>query len=139
MPQELKTTDPNREIPRNQWLTFLDQFSREHRAWLATIERGRRGSPASVEALECPLASVVPHIAGSRVARIEIRLQQDAHTREPIHIDAPASIRVDETPEGVVRSLDIVDDDGESTHVRFRVAPLPETLDGIVPGELPST
>jgi Family of unknown function (DUF5335) len=128
-----------REIPRNQWLTFLDQFSREHRAWLAIIERVRRGSPASVEALERPLASVVPHIAGSRVARIDIRLQSDSHKGEPIHVDAPASIRVDETPEGVVRSLDIVDDDGESTRVRFRVAPLPETLDGIAPGEVPST
>jgi hypothetical protein len=128
-----------REIPRNQWRTFLDQFSREHRAWLATIERVRGGSPASVEALERPLASVVPHIAGSRVARIDIRLQPDSHTGEPIHVDAPASVRVDETPEGVVRSLEIVDDDGESTRVRFRVAPLPETLDGIAPGELPST
>ena len=95
--------------------------------------------PLPLRRLQRPLASIVPRMAGSRVARIDIRLQEDSPTGEPIHVDAPASIRVEETPEGSVRSLEIVNDDGGSTWVRFRVAPLPETLDGIAPGELPLT
>jgi hypothetical protein len=57
---------------------------------------------------------------------------------EPIQIDAPASLRVDETADGVARGLEIVDDDGECTRIRFRAAALPETLDGIAPGEVSS-
>ena len=49
----------------------------------------------------------------------------------------PTSVRIDETPDGVARSLEIVDEDGECTRIRFRAAPVPETLDGITPGELP--
>ncbi len=128
-----------REIPTDQWRSFLDQFSRDHRAWLATIECVGHGTATSIEAFERPLASVVPQMAGSRVARIDIRFQQDSHEREPIHVDAPTSIRVDETSQGVARGLEILDDDGVSTRVRFRVAPRPETLDGIAPGELGST
>ena len=26
------------EIPRNQWNTFFDSFSRQHEGWLATLE-----------------------------------------------------------------------------------------------------
>ena len=29
---------PTQEIPRNQWNTFFDSFSRQHEGWLATLE-----------------------------------------------------------------------------------------------------
>lgn len=125
-----------REIPIGQWLQFLDQFSREHRAWLATVERVRPGSPGHTEAVERPLAGVVPEVAARGIARIEIRFQEDSPARETIQIEAPTSVRVDETAEGVARGLEIVDDEGECTRIRFRAAPLPEMLDGIAPGEL---
>jgi hypothetical protein len=126
-----------RDIPIAQWSEFLDQFSREHRAWLATVDRMRPGSPAHTEAVEEPLGSVMPETAARRIERIEIRFQeQDSHTREPIHIDGPTSVRVDETAEGLARGLEIEDEFGECTRIRFRGARLPETLDGVAPGEL---
>jgi hypothetical protein len=127
-----------REIPMALWSEFLDQFSREHRAWLATVDRIRPGTPDHIEAVERPLGSVIPQIDGERIAWIEIRFQRDSHASEPIQIHAPNRVRVDETAEGVARSLEIVDEDGECTRIRFRAAPLPEMLDGIAPGELPS-
>jgi hypothetical protein len=127
-----------REVPTAQWSEFLDQFSRDHRAWLATIDRARPGSPGHTEAVERPLASVVPQVAARRIERIEIRFQEDPHLAEPIQIDAPTSLRVDETADGVARGLEIVDADGECTRIRFRAAALPEMLDGIAPGEVSS-
>lgn len=128
-----------REIPMTLWSEFLDEFSRQHRAWLATVDRVRPDAPSQTEAIERPLASVKPQLAARRIARIEIRFQGDLHTRAPIQIDEPTSVRVDETPDGVAWGLEIVDENGECTRIRFRAAPVPETLDGIAPEELPSS
>ena len=127
-----------REIPEAQWQEFLAQFSRGHRAWLATVDRVHAGAPGHIEAVERPLGSVTTAVSARRVVGIEIRFQEDAHAREPIRIDAPARVRVDETAEGAARGLEIHDEDGECTRIRFRAAPLPEALDGIAPGELPA-
>src|SRR5688500_14320610 len=34
-----------RDIPVAQWSEFLEQFSREHRAWLASVERVHPAAP----------------------------------------------------------------------------------------------
>jgi len=125
-----------REIPEAEWQEFLAQFSRGHRAWLATVDHGAVGAAGHVAAIERPLRSVMPEISARRVVGIEIRFQEDSHAREPIRIDAPIRLRVDETAEGAALSLEIQDDSGECTRIRFRAAPLPEALDGIAPGEL---
>jgi hypothetical protein len=96
------------------------------------------GVPDHAAAVERPLRSVIPEISARRVVGIEIRFQEDPHAREPIRIDAPIRLRVDETAEGAARGLEIQDDSGECTRIRFRAAPLPEALDGIAPGELPA-
>jgi hypothetical protein len=128
----------SREIPVVEWPTFLDGFSREHRAWRATIDRVHPGLPDLTEAVDSPLAAVVPRVTADRITRIEIRLQEGPHAREPIQVDAPIRLHVDETVEGIARGLEILDHEGGCTRIRFRAAPLPETLDGIAPGELSS-
>jgi hypothetical protein len=45
-----------REIPIAQWPEFLDQFSREHRAWLATVDRVRPGESGHTDVIERPLS-----------------------------------------------------------------------------------
>jgi hypothetical protein len=127
-----------REIPEAEWQEFLAQFSRGHRAWLATVERGYVAAAGRVAAVERPLSSVMPEISARRVVGIEIRFQDDSHAREPIRIDGPVRLQVDETAEGAERGLEIQDESGECTRIRFRAAPLPETLDGIAPGDLPA-
>jgi len=123
-----------RNIPRAQWPAFLDQFSRTHRAWLATIDadgtaEGQNGGPH-------PLRSVTPFVYNDCVVHIDIRFQDDAQAQEPLRITAPGTVRVDETTEGIARVLEIVDSDGMSTRLRFRAAPRAEMLDGVAPGEL---
>jgi len=123
-----------RDIPRAQWPAFLDQFSRTYHACLATIDAG--ASPAERQAADAhPLRSITPFVFNDRVVHIDIRFQDDLLTNEPLRITAPGTVRVDETWEGIAQALEIIDSQGISTRLRFRVAPR-ERLSGITPGAL---
>jgi hypothetical protein len=126
-----------REIPAREWQEYLQQFSREHRAWLATVERVHAGgTPSRVEAVERPLDAVTPEVAARRVVGISIAFQEDPRSGDALHVHTPTHLRVDETSEGSARALEIEDQHGECTRIRFRSAPPPDMLDGIAPGEL---
>lgn len=133
-----------RDIPRAQWPAFLDQFSRTHRAWLATIDAASSADHKEDDASAAdghnadahPLRSITPFVYNDRVVHIDIRFQDDPQNNEPIRITAPGTLRVDETWEGVAQGLEIIDSQGISTRVRFRTAPRTEMLDGMAPGEM---
>jgi hypothetical protein len=110
-----------REIPVPQWDPFLDEFSREHRAWLASVERVHPGAPARVEVSECPLRS----IEADAVRGIEISFRHGA-----VRVEAPKALRVEESG-----GLEIEDWSGERVRLRFRVAEPPGVLDGLSPLE----
>jgi hypothetical protein len=120
-----------REIPSWQWPAFFDQFSRTHRAWLATLDE----NDVVPDHATHPLRSVTPFVHNHRVVHIDIRFQDDPHGREPIRIRAPVSVHVHETIEGIAQGLDIADDKGRATRLRFGAAARPEMLDGVAPGE----
>jgi hypothetical protein len=124
-----------REIPRAEWSRFLDQFGRQHRAWLASIDQCAPGAPFH-SARQRPLDSLTADIADGHVVGIRIRFREDSDAMEPLRIDAPTSLRVDETDEGIARTLEIDDARGQCTRIQFRAAALPEALDGVAPGEL---
>jgi hypothetical protein len=125
-----------REIPETEWPRFLEEFSRQHRAWLATVDRCRPGIASGVRMEQRPLESVTPDVAARRVVGIRIQFQQDSHAETAVRVDAPARLRVEETEEGRARSLEIDDERGQCTRIRFRATPPPEALDGIAPGEM---
>jgi hypothetical protein len=108
-----------REIPTREWPAFLDRLGREHRAWLATVDRS-----GLVEAREQPLESIA---AGEG---IDIRIGNKA-----IHVDEPQAVRVEETADGGTQALQIDDATGRRLTLRFRVAVAPGALDGLAPGE----
>lgn len=124
-----------REIPRGEWRTFLDEFSRNHRAWLASVDRLGHDAAPRVEVIERPLGAVTASETG-RGVNIEIAFQHDSHAGDTVRIDDPATLRVDETDQGAARSLEIEDEHGERTRIVLRVAAPPGMLDGVAPGEL---
>jgi hypothetical protein len=127
-----------RDIPRAQWPAFLDHFSRTHRAWLATVESGTAPGNRSAhreDTVPHPLGSITPFVYNDYVVHVDIRFQDEDRTHDPLRVVAPGTVRVDETPEGVADVLEIVDDKGVVTRLRFRAAPKAEMLDGIAPGE----
>jgi hypothetical protein len=126
-----------REIPESRWTEFLEELSRSHRAWLATVDHVGPEAP-HIGAGERALRSVAPEQSAGRILSIEIRFQKDAGARDAVRILSPRRVSVDETTEGTARGLEIVDVKGGCTRIRFRAAPLPEMLDGVAPGVLSS-
>jgi|SRR5688572_9191748 len=114
----------NRNIPRAQWPVFLDQFSRTHCAWLATVDAGASTADRQTAGAH-PLRSVTPFVHNDRVVHIDIRFQDDDQTREPLRVTAPGAVRVDETTEGIAQTLEIVDSEGVSLRLRFLAYPSP--------------
>jgi len=125
----------SRNIPRAQWPAFLDQFSRTHRAWLATIDSGASAADRQT-AVAHPLRSVTPFVDNDLVVHIDIRFQDDDRSQDPLRITAPGTVRVDETTQGIAQVLEIIDSQGVATRLRFRAAPTADMLDGVAPGEL---
>ena len=115
-----------REIPIADWDAFLERFSREHRAWLASVERAHPDAPSHAEVVERALRA----IEADALTGIEIRFQEAT-----VRVEAPKTLRVDETDEGAARGLEIEDWSGERVRLRFRVAEPPGALDGLAPLE----
>lgn len=127
-----------RDIPSSQWAAFLDEFSRTHRAWLATVDSVSSDDTVNVAAVERPLRSVSPRTRANRIVGLDIRFQENSEARSTLQVPAPVAIRADETAAGTTLAVEIVDVEGGCTRIRFRTAPPTEELDGIAPGELPT-
>jgi hypothetical protein len=125
-----------RDIPPSEWPTALEEFSREHRAWLATVERIDPNGSRHVEALQRPLDGVTAELAARRVVAIAIELQPDARGGTVIQVETPMHVRMDQAEAGPARGLEIEDQQGERMRIRFRAVPVPDALDGIAPGEI---
>ena len=125
-----------REIPSSDWERFLIEFSRGHRAWLATVERVRDGLTTAADTRGGALDRVRLDPSRGGRPRIAIEFQGDSGHTAAVQIDEAIRLRVDETDDGRARGLEIEDARGEWTQLRFRTAPPVEALDGIAPGEL---
>jgi hypothetical protein len=100
--------DPH-EIARPDWPRVLEQFSREHRGWLASV----------ADTVQAPLRSVA--MDGDAIV---VRLGGVPELR----IEAPSALRIEEL------GLDIQAAAGV-TRVRFRAAAPADALDGLAPAE----
>jgi hypothetical protein len=122
---------PAIDIPRERWPEFLNTFSRQHRAWLTTIEPSVRGV---VEAR--PLRAVEPVRDGGVLSAIEILFAGNA-SGDTVRVERPVALRLHQTPEGADQAIEITDDEGVCTRVGFPTTTAPsDMLDGIAPGEL---
>jgi len=126
-------------VPPNQWESFADQFSRQHRGWLVTLEaidsRLLETDPDQAETQSRALA-------GDGTLR-EVALEQDGETRrlrivvgegpdQVVHRTGPMlAVQFEATEAGDHQGLLIDDAGGITTRVRFRAPAAPEMLDGI--------
>jgi hypothetical protein len=84
---------PTREIPRDEWRTFFDEFSREHEGWIATIEViGGEVPGDQTEADGLPFHGISAEEKGSEPNAVEITVGRDPDD-EITHI-IPAATRV---------------------------------------------
>jgi len=74
------------EIPREEWNSFFNSFSRQHEGWLATLEILAANVGAQEEARELPLAGVSLSSGGDETEAISIDLgtKPDEHVSHAI-------------------------------------------------------
>jgi Family of unknown function (DUF5335) len=122
---------PTREIPHDEWISFFDEFSRQHEGWLATVEVLGADLGTQVEARELPLVGVTADLKGETEDAVSIFTGAAAADNVTHTVIAPAHVRLEETESGAHQALQIVSRSGETTLIRFRSAVLPEALDGV--------
>jgi hypothetical protein len=121
-----------REIPRDEWLTFFDAFSRQHEGWLATVQVLGEEIGAQTEANELPLVGVTADLKDGEDDTVAIIMGEAAEDHITHTVTRPAHVRLEQAEGGADEALEVESADGTRTLLRFRSAVLPEMVDGIV-------
>jgi hypothetical protein len=116
------------EIPRSEWRSFCETFTRQHEGWVATVEvlTGELGD--QIEANDMPFQAINADLKGSDPDAIEITLgspnKEVTRTAQRV-----TKLSFEQSESGEHEGLEIQTVDGETTVMRFRVAQYPEALD----------
>ena len=121
-----------KEIPKNEWPRFLDNFSRKHEGWSVTLEILGTELGAQVQERELALAGVVDEwdeIHGNRIV-IMFGEKPDDHITHSI--SSPTQVSLEQTDGGANVALAIKSADGVVALLRFLSPMLPEMVGGSV-------
>ena len=121
-----------KEIPREEWVGFLDGFSSQHEGWLVTVEVLGEEIGAQVEAEEMTLEGVTADLRGVGSDVISIMLVNSSKEHVTHNVTRPTHLRLAQTESGADKALQIESGSGVTTLLRFRSALLPEMVDGFV-------
>jgi hypothetical protein len=122
---------PTQEIPRAEWTTFFDTFSRQHEGWLATVEILSADIGAQQEVLNLPLEGISAS-KDSVPQTIVISLGKTAEDHVTHTITNPNRIWLEQTSQGANAALEIESADEVKTLLRFRSALPADMVDGVV-------
>ena len=121
-----------KEIPKNEWPKFLDNFSRKHEGWSVTVEIFGAELGAQVQERELALAGIVDErdeIHGDRIV-IMVGMKPEDHMTH--NIGNPTQVSLEHTEGGEDVALAIKSADGVTALLRFLSPMLPEMVDGFV-------
>ena len=120
------------EIPRQEWNSFFDSFSRQHEGWLATLEVFGSEVGAQEEAHELPLEglSLASEAEKSESIAINMGKTPEAHINHTI--TKPEHVWLEKTDDGADAALEIEWANHSKTLLRFRSPVPPEFVDGVV-------
>ena len=121
-----------REIPRNEWRSFFDIFSRQHEGWLATLEIFGQEGDAQQTPREVPLKGITLTSVVGESEAIALNLGKIPEDHVKHTVIEPVHVWLAQTPEGANAALEIESADETKTVLRFRSALLPEFVDGVV-------
>lgn len=119
------------EIPRKEWASFFNGFSRRHKGWLVTVEVLGPDIGDQVEARELPLEGITAELNDSGQVEIEIFVGRRPDSHVSHKITAPEHVYLKQTREGADEALEIASK-AVATLIRFRSAVLPEMVDAVV-------
>ena len=108
-----------REIPRGEWCSFLDSFSRQHEGWLVTLEVAGSEGQSGVEAQNLQLEGVTSeHSEGHDRISIALGKSPDDHLTHFVS-DPKRLLFLEATGRGNL-GLQIEAADNSRTLIRFR-------------------
>ncbi|HKW67807.1 MAG TPA: DUF5335 family protein [Terriglobales bacterium] len=128
--QENSSKAQGREIPRGEWLSFLDGFSRQHEGWLVTLEIPEVQGRSGVEAENLKLVGITPEHSEGR-DRISIALGKAPDDHLTHFVSDPVRVLTLEGTNGEHAGLQIEAADGSRTAVRFHGPAKPEALNDV--------
>jgi hypothetical protein len=122
-----------KEIPKQEWRTFFDNFSRQYEGWLATLEILGVEIGAQVEERELPLKGIAGewHEVEGNAITIMVGMKPDDHITHAI--GNATQVSLEQTDDGADAALAIKSADGTTALLRFRKPMLPELVNGMVP------
>ena len=119
------------EIPREEWVQRLNEFTAIHEGWLVSLDVLGPKIGAQPEIRSLPLLGVsADWIDHDATIAVSVARSATEHLDHIVH--AVTRICVERTDDGADAALQIESADGTRTILRFRVAALPETVDGIL-------
>jgi hypothetical protein len=115
-----------REIPREQWVRYFDDFSKNHEGWIATLEVLGPDIGDQEEARGLPLVGISADVkAGEN--RIEIIVGGRPDSDVTRFIDTPKSVRVKEPETAGDEVIEVESQDGTKTLLTFHRIPAERT------------
>jgi len=121
-----------KEIPKNEWPKFFDNFSRKHEGWLVTLEIFGLELGAQVQERELVLAGIVDDWDEIHGNQIVIMLGEKPDDHITHSISRPTQVSVEKTDGGADVALAIKSADGVMALLRFLSPMLPEMVDDLV-------
>jgi hypothetical protein len=123
-----------REIPREQWSRFFDDFSKQHAGWVVILEVLGADIGDQEEATRLPLVGISADVK-DRESRMEIIVggRPDAHVTHIIN--RPQHVWLTQPAAEAHEAVEVESADGTTTLVRFRYIP-PEEAERQLPGKV---
>jgi hypothetical protein len=107
------------EIPREQWSSFLENFSRQHEAWLTSIfVAPRTGEATTMD--ECRLEWISTSDDGKLDIVLDCEGEELKHT-----VSNPARVAFKRDQQGTQKGLEITTQDDTVVALRFRAPAKP--------------
>jgi hypothetical protein len=120
-----------REIPRNEWIKFFDDFSKQHQGWVVTVEVISPELGDQEEADGLPLVGISAD-AKDGENRIEIMVGGKPEAHLTRIIESPTRVWVKQAEEEAHEAVDVESEDGTKTILLFRHIP-PDEVDRLLP------
>src|SRR5207244_2580879 len=121
-----------KEIPRQEWNSFFDTFTRQHEGWLATLEVFAPDVGAQEEAHELPLEGISIASGKDEADAIAISLGKTPEDHVTHTITKHEHVWLEQTSGGANAALEIESGNETKTLLRFRSAVPSEMVDGVV-------
>lgn len=107
----------NRLVPRTEWLSFFELFSRRHPGWPTTVWLVGPRIGAQVEARDLPLRGIV---SDQLATSISIHLGGSPGRNVEHAVTRPIAVWLEVTETGADAALGINSADGSTTLIEFR-------------------